>query len=113
MSDLKEFLQDLRPKFICDNYDNRLFNNIQEELGLFFWERGGKQFVIECRKIYWNHKDRKNHYPSFDFLVCEAEKPLVANMFKDAQDFLDCLACLGGEKVKELIEELEGEGVEK
>jgi hypothetical protein len=29
-------------------------------------------------------------------------------MFKDAQDFLDCLACLGGEKVKELIKELKG-----
>jgi len=99
MSDLKEFLEKEQKSGIV---------NINK-LGLFFWERGGKQFVIECRKIYWNHKDRKNHYPSFDFLVCEAEKPLVANMFKDAQDFLDCVACLGEKRVKELIKELECE----
>jgi hypothetical protein len=55
--DLKEFLEKEQKSGIVN----------VNKLGLFFWERGGKQFVIECRKIYWNHKDRKNHYPSLIF----------------------------------------------
>ena len=97
MSDLKEFLDKEQKSGIIN----------VNKLGLFFWERGGKQFV-------------KNHLDDSVLYLKSLAKSLQIVLIdergseyrylesKDAQDFLDCLACLGEEKVKELIEELEG-----
>ena len=76
-------------------------------LGLFFWDRGGKQFAL-------NHKSTT----FFDALLSLAdgakeERSFTKNMkyklidANIAQDFLDCLDCLGKDKVKELIKECE------
>jgi hypothetical protein len=101
MSDLKEFL------------DKKLFEINEEtsikvidinDLGLFFWERGGKQFVLGKNNFYKN----SDWYKKFEFKTyySDAIETLLkqSNWAYLAQDFLDCLACLGEQKVKELIE---------
>ena len=96
---LKEFLIDT-PKSISDN--GELFVSI-EKLGLFFWKRGGKQFVMEyvlndfdSKVSFSKQLSNRNKYLS----VSDGRHCLLAT------DFLDALACLGEEKVKELIKEL-------
>lgn len=70
---------------------------IRNELGLFFWERGGKQFVkgfnVQSNGKVWG----------FKVGLIKIAKDLNN---ASAKDFLDCLACLGEEKVKELIKGL-------
>lgn len=68
----------------------------REDLGLFFWERGGKQFVK-----YWNNSFDNNCWKDeMEYFIS------VAHNSKNGQDFLDCLACLGEDKVKEVIENM-------
>ena len=78
-----------------------------EQLGLFFWERGGKQFVIYCKKAF-NITDLNKVIQEAEATLCY---PHVTSHRVDkviyARDFLDALACLGEEKVKELIKGLE------
>jgi len=115
MSELKEFLENKQHEVIwCethevainadneDDHDNckisyeRVINIIK--LGLFFWERGGKE--------YCNHFGNK----VFESIELEAYQDIDEADIPDcleARDFLDCLACLGEERVKELIKELE------
>jgi len=72
------------------------------DLGMFFWERGGEQFVKEFNGV-------GNAESSNDF---EKLAEWIINKKRDgvllAQSFLDCLACLGEKKVKELIKKLAG-----
>lgn len=91
-----------------DSY-HECFKHFKYLLGLKLWERGGKQFVLWCRTVYWNPKDKKKHYPTISFMVEEAKSPIISKnkIGRMSQDFLDCLACLGEKKVKELIKELE------
>jgi hypothetical protein len=121
MSDLKEFLKD--NKFNThEEFDDGSFEISWEEsdyvhekqfisiqdLGLFFWDRGGKQFVEDIT-MYMSSSSCDVPYPDFKETVNLAKKNLDSVY---AQDFLDCLACLEKTKVKELIKELK-EGVEK
>jgi glycosyltransferase involved in cell wall biosynthesis len=123
MSDLKEFLdnewqwakrytraggnpsKENITDIICGKKD--MYRVFIFDLGLFFWERGGKQFVNDCEN------DVKQSYcdtPSGKLFLkdkTEFEKYLhCANIYvgSESKDFLDCLACLGEDKIKELIE---------
>ena len=82
-----------------------MFDNIcdgcKKELGLGFWNRGGKQFAYE------NSLDVVNTLEDgIGIAKRDTKKSKIGFFCKngEAQDFLDCLACLGSEKVKELIE---------
>lgn len=71
-------------------------------LGLFFWERGGKKFVLKHKIYFLNSLIPKTWQDIVGFFwACSQRKEV------DKKDFLDCLACLGEDKVKELIKELE------
>lgn len=99
--DLKEFWDSKRQK---GAYFTRGENAplIRKELGLLFWGRGGKDFVLSY-----------NLGRNFNELVVFAKELLEtinteSSCYRyfdsfDARDFLDCLACLGEERVKELI----------
>jgi len=101
---LKEFWDDWEDESnLLDYEERRIINKLRKNQGEFFWGRGGKQFVL-------------------DFIEMQGDKQLkyiigTAKMFfeqgncsfenhDNAQDFLDCLACLGEDKVKELIKEV-------
>lgn len=92
--------------FVFDNpelpYDRGFVT--REELGLFFWERGGKKFV--------------ELIPTMNRSVDDIERVAV-NFIQDKNDvfmsvyalgFLDALDCLGVEKIKELIKMVEKYG---
>jgi hypothetical protein len=111
MSDLKEFLEKEQVVvegdccYLKDDYDKLaklqpedLFYSpalvIQKKkLGLFFWERGGKRFVQKLIELNFE----------ITLFNCNAMAGTSVVNYK-GQDFLDCLACLGEDKVKELIE---------
>jgi hypothetical protein len=127
MSDLKEFLENnsLRteeqfdggsleivndrlssPEMAFKRYEqsgNTKFISIME-LGAFYWGRGGKQFA--------NYLIKKYREPYNEELSWISDKALAltpnerADFAEEARDFLDCLDCLGEDKVKELIKEL-------
>jgi len=85
-----------------------------EDLGLFFWERGGKQFA---QMVLEHEKTTKGKMNDLSFVISEAEfyasgdyeedtgNTINSKIVLNARDFLDALACLGEEKVKELIKE--------
>ena len=85
MVDLKEFL-DKEPTMAT--YKNLGSVSI-EKLGLFFWERGGKQYVLNCKNLKFDVWEKANY-------------KVIGAFYQ--QSFLDCLACLGEVKVKELID---------
>jgi len=83
----------------CCYDDLYSLNKYQEGLGLFFWERGGKQYCFHWKgwaniinEIVETAKGERNN-----------ECGYVA---QQAQDFLDCVDCLGKERVKELTENM-------
>ena len=78
-----------------DGADLSHAKRIREFQGLFFWERGGKEWAWMWG---YNLKD----------CILQAKQSFRKEDIK-VRDFLDCLACLGEDKVKELIKE----GVEK
>jgi len=85
----KEFFDDNRPLEMT--WQNAV-NCIKEDLGDYFWERGGKRFVQELDE---DDVDVLEDVASFsdDEGIC-------------AQDFLDCLACWGKEQLETKIKEL-------
>jgi hypothetical protein len=71
----------------------------QENLGYFFWNRGGRNF-FENFEEFESAEYIGIHHPNVKQLK------RIAKLHSDdseCQDFLDCLACLGEERVKELI----------
>jgi hypothetical protein len=88
MSDLKKFLD--KESFEINEETSIKVIDISD-LGLFFWKRGGKQFVKYEGSLKDKIKDAKY------------EMKVGFGDF-ETRDFLDCLACLGEDKVKELIE---------
>jgi len=104
--DLKEFIKnelDSCPDLYVDCNPTSILKEYNEKLGLFFWKRGGKQFVMEyvlndfdSKVSFSKQLSNRNKYLS----VSDGRHCLLAT------DFLDALACLGEEKVKELIKEL-------
>ena len=83
-----------------------------EQLGLFFWERRGNQFA---QMVLEHEKTTKGKMNDLSFVISEAEfyasgdyeedtgNSINSKVVLNARDFLDCLDCLGEEKVKELI----------
>ena len=115
MSDLKEF---------WDNFEKETSNRIPSRIefikrwrmaqGLFFWERGGKQFARAHLKIHIG-VGLQYRFRELDSYISLANTILKEPNYYhpiDAQNFLDCVACLGEERVKQLIKELEKEGKE-
>ena len=101
MTDMKEFLEKKSELLWSQKNGNDAQYNCLDikDLGSFFWERGGKQFV----KTYIGY--------SFNEYVEEAEWLLTLNKIYKGREqiFLYCVACLGETKVKELISELKEE----
>ena len=105
MSDLKKFL------------DKKLFEINEEtsikvidinDLGLFFWNKGGKWFVRN--ELIKDLEPELNLYKYLIRIANECvsdDTNVVLNYSFKAKDFLDCLAYLGKDKVKELIKECE------
>jgi hypothetical protein len=91
MSDLKEFLN--KKSFEINEETSIKVIDIND-LGLFFWEREGQEWAWMWD---YNLKD----------CILQAEQSFRKEDIK-AQDFLDALACLGEDKVKELIKKMEG-----
>jgi len=103
---------------------NALFR-VKQEQGELFWKRGAKQFVQrKYGKTIPSQEDKKyfKKYTNeiftikgkdwFDMRTFKGLVELAKNGYglemhlQHAQDFLDCLACLGEEKVKKLIKEM-------
>jgi hypothetical protein len=118
MSSLKEFLDRNGQQF-----EQGDISISKKKLGLFFWERGGKQlaeYLSFIKEAYgWEGtfenivkeanrliSDYKMHYGLMD---SEDSYEIMLETSSQARDFLDCLDCLGEKKVKELIKELEEE----
>ena len=104
MSGLKEFLvkhrREVSPSYQASKGQTVIRYVSVEDLGLFFWERGGKQFAYDNLFIISNSKELK------DWILDAKED--IFNQTSDAlnaRDFLDALDCLGKEKIKELIKE--------
>lgn len=128
MVDLKEFLEEMaNEKYVGDfavrnsdewveltNEDLVEYDTFVQSLGLFFWERGGKQFVEGLIKLRLRYPSTKNDSKNFEFFVQEANyqnehrilEAMRIGYVQDARDFLDSLACLGKDKIKELIKEM-------
>jgi len=101
--DLKEFLdKNALPKEYRHIGSGEMLVSIKD-LGLFFWEKGGKRFV-ENITDYMSGSFCDTSYLNFDGCVKLAKENNDLDV--DAKDFLDCLACIGEEKVKELIKEV-------
>ena len=102
MIDMKEFWNKVSHNYVNDNQSNREVLFFQNELGLFFWERGGKQFILSLLPA---------SVPAHIKFAKDAVKIDLNNFTPEeslwAKDFLDCVDCLGEEQVKELIKELE------
>ena len=95
-----------------------------EQLGLFFWERGGKQFVKETiewvKSVFEDMEDKTNYKKNFVQIVFDYTEDAYESIIdcfdytkdgsKAHRDFLDALACFGEDKVKELIKELSENG---
>jgi hypothetical protein len=87
-----------------------LIKTLRKMQGLFFWERGGKQFVNMLQKKFRKLEiviKNANAYLEPEktndgrFLTMELK-------FEDrinARDFLDCSNCLGEKRIKQLIKE--------
>ncbi len=113
--DLKEFW-DKFEKPINNSVDikaqvlsKELLNIFKKTLGMFFWERGGKQFVFDCALDFAAQKeedttDEEDFKETIEWAKDSVE--LKDHHSLEARNFLDCLACLGEDKVKELIQEL-------
>jgi hypothetical protein len=84
---------------------------IQNELGLFFWNRGGKEHINYCIKWFIPPVRIDDVNLIFDVCLDKAKTNVELDICnRDMQDFLDCVSCLEENKVKELIKK---EGVVK
>ena len=118
MSDLKDFWEELweqRPiSTFSEDYNQAfangvqfMWNEVKEKQGKFFWERGGKEFISVLDDGYLHRMF--NRWDDVLIQAIEGASFLVKEGFTkssritDAQDFLDCVDCLGEDKVKELI----------
>jgi len=111
--DFEEFLEKNQKTIILQ--EKNLINVFS--LGLFFWERGGKQFALN---VVEHEKTTEGKINDFPYICSEAEfylddyedftrNNINSKVIKGAQDFLNALACLGEEKVKELIKGVGGD----
>ena len=71
---------------------------------MFFWSRGGKQFVDRYNDFPHSNEIKDMHDDAKE--ISESDE-LEDIRSVNARDFLDCLACLGEDKIKELIKNKE------
>lgn len=106
MSGMKEFLKKKQNRISAWDSKKRSFELIGKEyvfvddLFVFLWERGGKEFAQDCVEYEYEYEDFKP--------IAESELIKSGGIGNRliAQDFLDCVA-IDEERVKELIKELE------
>ena len=105
MDNIKKFIKEERQYNLSYNSQDKSegYSIKLNDLGLFFWKRGGKQFVLNHLK---NCRDVENLIASAKETVelKDWEEFITLEIILWARDFLDCLACLGRRKVKKLIE---------
>jgi len=94
----------------CELQRDVLYPLLKQDLGLFFWDRGGKQFV-EWSDNELEYVSKTRYILAEEIVLAHYEFPRArderkAELVLMARDFLDCLACLGEDKVKELIKGL-------
>ena len=95
----------------CELQRDILYPLLKQDLGLFFWERGGKQFVdfvLTLKKLGAVPSKVNNVKIGWKELLAIAKDEINETKDErnaDAQDFLDSVACFGETKVKELIKE--------
>ena len=111
MNNMKEFLKESKNKWegkvdyepecpYC--YHDTEWLDIKA-LGLFFWKRGGKEYVKQ-----WKFFIDRNNYKGNKMLktyigLATDDEGNTKKEIRNGQRFLDCVACLGESKVKELI----------
>jgi hypothetical protein len=106
MSDLKEFLKQHYHE--CSKFNRP--NVLVEDLGLFFWERGGMEHKDYCIKWFVPRVRKEDIDLVFDICLDNAKTNIEGSVNnRDMQDFLDCLACWGSAKLKEEIAKLSKE----
>ena len=103
--EMKKFLES--HKFYDENGIKLIEDIPAGELGVFFWERGGKQFV-EMAKKHFDDDEIPDTQMILDIIEDDSESVIenydtFEDGGRDLQDFLDCVDCLGEAKVKELI----------
>lgn len=118
MSDLKDLLDEVFPDSAIfkvkedEDFETLSFKSAEcqylifkEKLGLFFWERGGKEFVQRLLKDKWTIEEIIDSAKT-NFNICPTKcwYGLANNFVIQKQDFLDALDCLGEGKVKELLQ---------
>ena len=103
MDNIKKFIKEERQYNLSYNSQDKSegYSIKLNDLGLFFWERGGKQFVDYCFTLQKLVKDKP--LMNITDLIFNAKDETENDRSANAQDFLDCVACLGESKVKELI----------
>jgi len=86
----------------CQECGDHYEENLKQDLGLFFWERGGKQFVEEyaCDNVIKEYSIEDAFDTAYELATFSKDEGIKA------QDFLFCVACLGEEQVKELIKKV-------
>jgi len=107
MNDLKEFLDS--NTFISSERPSDFYkqqsNVCVYDLGLFFWERGGKQHTKRMLDGKYTPEEIIDYFKNrCEVILSEHNNSHIASNYDlERQNTIDCLACLGEEKVKELI----------
>jgi len=100
MSDLKQFWSNVKFSVGTTSEKDKVIEEIKYRLGLFFWERGGKQFVLNCMEGAEDW-DLSTYIQEAEYTMNEETTDCFL-----ARCFLWSLACLGEERVKELIKQV-------
>ena len=114
MNDLKEFWNNIIVNKIKANYSKKYdqaFDNgygralceIKEKQGLFFWE-DIRTDIVELKM--WEQAKKEDWIFNFENVKLYYEQDMSGNQIGLKWKY--CVACLGEEKVKELVKELEG-----
>jgi len=102
MNDMKEFWNKWKTLYKNYSVSRIIIESMCEEQGLFFWERGGKQFVKSTFEQYPKIRSVEDLVLSFETAM---NNPL-ASKFRCVwgQDFLDALDCLGEGEIEKRID---------
>jgi len=105
MSDLKDFWE---LAGLSGLTRGDLFPQVRIDLGMMYWKRGGKQFVEQAINSLGEERLDEVVIRVMDY-IDDNSTGIIENYdhYEDGgaalKDYRDCLACLGEDKVKELI----------
>ena len=106
---MEEFWDGLEKIYSKNTRTKEAIDIAKKTQGNLFWERGGKQFVQQCKDWTIGLKvSNLIRYVKADIInneACFDDQPHAQMVFW-ATNFWDCVACLGEDKVKELIENM-------